>query len=371
MTYLGDFRLGETFDFKFTTRQISGAPFTLASSPVISAYPGNSTTQLTAGITLSVDFDSLTGLNNVRVVATSGNGYATATNYALVITTGTVNSVSVVGEVVGHFSIEARSALMPTTAARTLDVSAGGEAGIDWANVGTPGSTVSLSATTVATVTTTATATAVTTVNGLAANVITATAIQNDAITAAKIANNAIDAATFAADVDAEILSYIVDDATRIDASALNTASVTTIPAILVDTAEIGAAGAGLTALASAANLATVDTVVDAIKVTTDKLDTALELDGAVYRYTTNALELAPSGSAPTAVENADALLGRNLAGGSDGGRMVKDALRILRNKTDIAAGTLTVYAEDDSTPAWDATVTTTAGNPISQIDPA
>jgi hypothetical protein len=106
-------------------------------------------------------------------------------------------------------------------------------------------------------------------VGAMAANVLTATAINNDAITAAKIANAAIDAATFAADVDAEILSYLVDDATRIDASALNTASVTTIPAILVDTgttldgkidtidsnvdailvdtAEIGAAGAGLT----------------------------------------------------------------------------------------------------------------------------
>lgn len=60
--------------------------------------------------------------------------------------------------------------------------------------------------------------------------------IANNAITAAAIANAAIDAATFAADVDAEILSYLVDDATRIDASSLNTATVTTIPAILVDT---------------------------------------------------------------------------------------------------------------------------------------
>src|SRR6478609_4891710 len=99
MAFIGDFRLGDTFDLKFTTRQISGAPFTLAGSPVISAYVGNSTTELTAGITLTVDFDSRTGLNNVRVVASGGNGYATATNYALVITTGSVNSVSVVGEV--------------------------------------------------------------------------------------------------------------------------------------------------------------------------------------------------------------------------------------------------------------------------------
>ena len=126
MAYIGDFRLGDTFDTKFTTRQISGAPSTLSSSPVISAYPSNSTTELTAGITLTVDFDSRTGLNHVRVVASNGNGYATATDYQLVITTGTVNSVSVVGEVIGEFSIEHRSALMPTTAARTATVDASG-----------------------------------------------------------------------------------------------------------------------------------------------------------------------------------------------------------------------------------------------------
>jgi uncharacterized protein YjbJ (UPF0337 family) len=105
MSYIGDFALGATFDLKFTTRQISGAPFTLAGTPVVSAYVGNSTTQITAGITLSADFDGVTGLNNVRVVATTANGYAVDSNYQLVITTGTVNSVSVVGEVIGQFSI--------------------------------------------------------------------------------------------------------------------------------------------------------------------------------------------------------------------------------------------------------------------------
>lgn len=140
MSYIGDFRLGDTFDTKFTTRQISGAPSTLSSSPVISAYVGNSTTEITAGITLSVDFDSRTGLNNVRVVATSGNGYATASNYQLVITTGTVNSVSVVGEVIAEFSIENRSALMPTTGGRTLVVDAAGLADANMVKMGPTGS---------------------------------------------------------------------------------------------------------------------------------------------------------------------------------------------------------------------------------------
>src|SRR3990170_3885216 len=102
--YAGDFALESTFDVKFTTITSTGAPITLAGTPVISAYPGNSTTELTAGITLTVDFDARTGLHNIRVVATAANGYAAATNYALVITTGTVGGTSVVGEVVGSFS---------------------------------------------------------------------------------------------------------------------------------------------------------------------------------------------------------------------------------------------------------------------------
>lgn len=45
------------------------------------------------------------------------------------------------------------SRLAPTTPGRTLDVSAGGEAGLDWANVGSPTTTLNLSGTTVKTAT--------------------------------------------------------------------------------------------------------------------------------------------------------------------------------------------------------------------------
>lgn len=67
----------------------------------------------------------------------------------------------------------------------------------------------------------------------------------------------------------------------------------------------------------------------------------------------------------------ADALLARNVSGGSSAGRTVKQALHVLRNKTNIAAGTLTVYDTDDTTTSFTAAVTTTAGDPISTIDPA
>lgn len=124
--YHGDISLGDTLDIKFTTVNSSGVPATLSGTPVVSAYPGNSTTQLTAGITLSVDFDLVTGLNNVRVVASSGNGYAAGTNYALVITTGTVDVSSVVGYVVGSFSIANRSNLTAAEVNAEVDTALAG-----------------------------------------------------------------------------------------------------------------------------------------------------------------------------------------------------------------------------------------------------
>jgi hypothetical protein len=72
------------------------------------------------------------------------------------------------------------------------------------------------------------------------------------------------------------------------------------------------------------------------------------------------------------AQEVADEVLNRDLAGGGSGNtRNVRNALRALRNKVSIAAGTATICQEDDSTAAWTAAVTTAAGNPISGVDPA
>lgn len=134
--YRGDLRLGDTIDIKFTTVNTSGVPTQLAGTPVVSAYIDNSLTQITAGITLSVDFDGVTGLNNVRVVASSGNGFATATNVDLIITTGTVSAASVVGYLVGAFSIEDRSALRPATAGRNIVVDAAGLADANMVKLG-------------------------------------------------------------------------------------------------------------------------------------------------------------------------------------------------------------------------------------------
>ena len=86
------------------------------------------------------------------------------------------------------------------------------------------------------------------------------------AVNVTQVGGSTTDVAALATNVAA----ILVDTGTTLDGK-INTID-TVVDSILVDTAEIGAAGAGLTALATAANLATVDTVVDAIKAKTDSL---------------------------------------------------------------------------------------------------
>lgn len=122
-----DYALGTTFDVHFSTRSpYTGAPITLAGTPAVAAYPDSSLTQITTGVSLSVDFDGLTGLNNIHVVGTTNNSFASGSNYALVITAGTVDSVSVIGEVVAEFSLEAQSHLRPSVVGRTLNAASDG-----------------------------------------------------------------------------------------------------------------------------------------------------------------------------------------------------------------------------------------------------
>jgi hypothetical protein len=232
--------------------------------------------------------------------------------------------------------------LIPTTAGRTLDVSAGGEAGVDWANVGSATTTVGLSGTTVKTatdvetdtqdiqgrlpaaltgggnikadalalsgdttaadnaesffdgtgyagtnnviptVTTTGTATAVTTVNGLAANVITATSIANDAITAAKIADNAIDAGAIAA--DAITAAKIADGAIDAATFASGAIDATAIAADAITAAKIadGAIDAATFAASAITATAIASNAITAAKIADGAIDAATFAAGAI-----------------------------------------------------------------------------------------
>lgn len=101
-----DRTLEDTFFIAFTTRAFAtGIPTVLSGVPVVSAYEDAGTTEITAGITLGADHDTVAGLNMLTIVATAANGYESGKDYNLVITTGTVGGVTVVGEVVGQFSL--------------------------------------------------------------------------------------------------------------------------------------------------------------------------------------------------------------------------------------------------------------------------
>ena len=131
--------------------------------------------------------------------------------------------------------------LTPTTAGRTLDVTATGAAGVDWGNVENPTTSLNLSATTVGT------AAAVTTVNGLAANTVTATAIATGAITSAKFAASAIDATAIASNAitSAKIATGAITTATfaagAINAAALGADAITAAKVAADVTTEIAA----------------------------------------------------------------------------------------------------------------------------------
>ena len=131
-------------------------------------------------------------------------------------------------------------------------------------------------------------------------------------------------------------------------------------------TAPLDAAGTRTAIGLASANL---DTQLDALP-TNSELATALAAADDAVLSAIGALSI------PTATENADALLARDIGSGSGAGtlneRTVRAALRFIRNKWSISGTTLTVTKEDDTTTAWSATVSTSAGaDPVVGNDPA
>ncbi len=139
----GDIATSQILYCHFTTRQFStGTPITSASLAV-SIYKDDSTTQSTTGITTTflTGFDNVVGLVSVKIdTSQDGTFYAAGHDFSVVVTAGTADSVSIVGEVVGYFSIQNRTALRPSTAGRTLVVDASGLADSNVVKLGPTGS---------------------------------------------------------------------------------------------------------------------------------------------------------------------------------------------------------------------------------------
>ena len=192
MLCLGDVNANSTVRIPFNTNAVAGESITIGTNGTIAIYKDSSTTERTSanGVTFVEDHDGHTGTHLIVIDLsdnTDAGFFAAGSDYIVKYHTATIDGKSI-SAWVGQFSIDKTNQkadvakwlgtaastptvagvpnvnvktwndlttvalpLVPTTAGRTLDVSAGGEAGIDWANVGTPGSTVNLSATTIAT----------------------------------------------------------------------------------------------------------------------------------------------------------------------------------------------------------------------------
>lgn len=319
---LGDFATSTVVYGKFTTyRPSTGAPHTLAGTPALSVYKDNSTTQSTTGVTLTADFDSVTGFNHFAIdTSADGTFYSAGSFFDVVITTGTVDSVSAVGTVVGSFTLEKGAA---------------------FARIGATGSGL----------TSLASQASVNTIDDFLDTEVAAILAAVDTEVAAIKAKTDSLTFTVANQLDVNMLAISGDSAAadNLEAALDGTGGVT-ITAALTGNITGNLSGS-------------VGSVTAGVSVAVGGIASTSFAAGAI-----DAAALAASAGQ----EIADEVLNRDLAGGGSGNtRNVRNALRSLRNKAAIAAGTLTVYQEDDATSAWTAAISTTAGDPISSIDPA
>jgi hypothetical protein len=241
------------------------------------------------------------------------------------------------------------------------------------------------------------------------ANVTNVAAISSGGITAASIATGAIDADALATDAVSEIADGVWDEAISghlgagSTGAALNAAGsagdpwTTPLPgaygtgtagkiigdninATISSRSTLDATGirtaVGLASANLDTQLSTIDTVVDSILDDTGTNGVVIAT-GAITAASiaTGAID-ADALATDAVTEIADGLLDRDMSIGTDSGsatvRTPRQALRFLRNKWALSAGTLTVYKEDDTTSSWAGPVTTdAAADPITGLDPA
>ena len=210
-------------------------------------------------------------------------------------------------------------------------------------------------------------------VASIANNAITAASINADAITAAKIATGAIDADAIAA--DAITAAKIADSAITIRLSSDATASEARLIAGTTASDVWGALLASYTTNNTFGQRVLRSTTSQSECAVTGSNHIAAdihELQAGVITasdFSANAID-ATVLSTHASNEIADALLNRNIGGGSSAGRLVKEALYALRNKSEIVGTTLSVYDAVDAL-SWTAAVASSASaDPVTGIDP-
>lgn len=258
-------------------------------SPVVKLSKNGGTGVAPSGAVSEIDAANLPGYYKC-----AGNATDTNTLGPLILcATGAASDVgTAVFDVVAFDpQVDAMGALKPTTAGRTLDVSAGGEAGLDWANVGGQGTSVTLSDTTV----------------NLVATASSVVSLDPEAISSSTFAEGAINASAIAADAGTEIGTAVWATTTRSLSSAgvqaiwdALTSALTTVGSIgkkladwSIGTAQTGDTFARLGAPAgasTAADIAAAKVDTAAIKLKTDNLPASPAAVGSAMTLADNAI---------------------------------------------------------------------------------
>jgi len=377
--YLGDFPVGGVVDFNFTSRQFTtGQPFLLAGTPLVRVYKSSGTTEDDSGITLTTDFDSVTGLNHVTIdLSADGTFYAAGSECSIVLTAGTVDGVSVAGETLAHFSIERAGGVLAlakgangfTAIKDAVDDTPGLVWDVDYSGHLTPGSFGNVvanlpdAATTAYTVWQADPA-------GWSSSPDTFGKLAIDTYVTAALIKPVTDKLDTAMQLDGIVYQFTANALENAPSGGLTAADVWTYGTreLTAGTNIVLAKGTGITGfndLSSADVEAAADAAILAAGVdptVMGRLDIAVSTRLASASYTTP----------PTAAANAEALLKYDMSAiTGEASRSPLNALRILRNRMSTESGDLVVYKEDDTTEAWTAALTTSStAIPITGTDP-
>jgi len=109
MMYLGDYKEDSIVYFCWSTNSKTGASITRATNGTIKIYKNDSTTESTAGITDTEDFDGVTGIHNCKIDLSVDAFYAPGCDYSVVLVGAVIDGESV-NAALATFSIENRFA---------------------------------------------------------------------------------------------------------------------------------------------------------------------------------------------------------------------------------------------------------------------
>lgn len=359
--HLGDYDAAAVIFGKFTSYQPStGTPFTLAGTPALSVYKDNSTTQSTSGVTLTASFDSVTGLNHFAIDTSSdGSFYSAGSFFDIVITTGTVDGVSVVGSCIASFTIRKDSSLKPTTAGRTLVVDSAGLADATTVKLGPSGSGTAQTARDV----------------GLSVLISSGTGTGQLSVTSGVVDANTTKVSGTAQtgrDLGASVLLSSGTGTGQVLLSSGKVSIVASDIGAVWDVTLASHVGAGSTGLALSSASAAGDPwntpLPGAYASGTAGNIVGNNLNATVSSRLASASYTAP----PTAAENFAAVLKGDWTGlTGEASYSLLNAARFLRNKVTLSGATLTVKKEDGTTNAWTGTVTTDSlALPVTSVTP-